>query len=240
MDFAFSCSIIPRLLHVHIYGYRNGDFSVGGTEYHVGLSEPRKVTDSLLMILDSTGCSGLLALDHVAWTETIPSASALCLQPQGTTLWDRYWHFSEVPPKCFRAEVCSKYSFRIFTLVCSALWFWTMKTLNTTGAGDRSFWVMKGRRWMSTVWTQFLVEHMQWFNFWELLLCLKKGLMQTYVGGCEKGSGGKCSKQNVTREVKMNICFQTVQHWRILVSSLLLVQSLLNFSKELSLICVFQ
>lgn len=31
--------------------------------------------------------------------------------------------------------------------------------------------------------------------------------MQAYLGGYEKGSGGKCSKQNVTREVKMKLFF---------------------------------
>lgn len=39
VDFAFSYCIIPELLCVHIYVYRNGDFTVGGTVYYVGLSE---------------------------------------------------------------------------------------------------------------------------------------------------------------------------------------------------------
>lgn len=88
------------------------------------------------MILDGTSCSGLLALDHVAWTETIPSASALSLQPQRTNLWDRYWHFPEVPAKYFRAELflnthsgfllwyAQPYGFKLFKL-------WTQLVLET-------------------------------------------------------------------------------------------------------------
>lgn len=153
-------------------------------------------------------CSGPCGMNktHPLSRSPVPSA-------QGTTLWYRCWHCPEVAPKYFRAEVFSKYALRIFTLVCSEAYgfklfkLWTLLVLETEVSDWWSF-----RWWMSTIWTQLLFENVQWFNFWDLLLCLKKGLMQIYIGDYEKGSGGKCSKQNVTREVKTSFCFQSLKH----------------------------
>lgn len=39
------------------------------------------------MVLHSTSCSWVPALDHVAETETVSLALVLCLQLQMTTLW---------------------------------------------------------------------------------------------------------------------------------------------------------